>query len=159
MVTSPHEWIQEIIASGMSKAEDFQGCSDAEIKEMEEHFRLSLPATYRSFLRAMGKSAGNEFLRDCIFTYPNILKFRDQADNLAKAGGVAIPKTAMVFLIHDYQFHYFDTSDDVQDPPTYRYVEEDENAVQIFDTFTGCMASILHTEIDAWQAVKSASPH
>lgn len=156
MDAQAQKWKQHIIDSGMATEKEFEGCTDGEIADIEAQFGLKLPPAYREFLKVMGKNAGEEFLRDATITYPHIVKFRYQADNIAKSAGITIPVTAFVFLIHDYQFLYFDTANGEADPLTYRYLEEDDKPVKLFDSYTDCMASIVQTEVEAWKSLQKS---
>ena len=142
-------WVDQIVAAGIAKVGEIQGCDNDDIAHLEKHFQINLPDAYKNFLRTMGKNVGL-FLNDCTITYPDIMEFREQADELAKAGGVSLPETAFVFLIHDYQFHYFDTANGAFDPATFRYVEDETSSIKTFDSFTQCMSNFVKTEVAAW---------
>ena len=155
MTSTPQQWIKQIVESGIASVESIQGCSPEEIAELENHFQVRLPDAYKAFLRAMGKSIGEGFLRDCTITYPYLIKFHRLAERLADAEGFEMPKLAFVFLLHDYQFHYFNTAGGEPDPPTYRFLEGDEKPVQTFGSFTAWMSSVVGEETQAWKELQA----
>ncbi len=55
MLKKPEELLSDLINSGIVESGDIGGCTEAEISELETTFRVSLPESYKHFLRVMGK--------------------------------------------------------------------------------------------------------
>jgi hypothetical protein len=52
------EAIAQLTAAGLTTAAELRGCTQDDITEIEAKYRIMLPAAYRRFLTAMGRSAG-----------------------------------------------------------------------------------------------------
>lgn len=52
---------------------DFIGCTDEEIKKLEDEFHIKLPKTYKEFLRVFGKTS--KLFSDLTYNYDFIQKF------------------------------------------------------------------------------------
>jgi hypothetical protein len=132
----PQTLAQRLIQAGLAKPTEIVGCSDAEIEQLEQRFRVSLPVSYKYFMRIMGKMAGR-FELDAMWTCDalGLARIRaeailaqgdqDYADAIALSGEVAqerfvLPATAFVFLASAYDFIYFDTTAG-SDPPVFLF--------------------------------------
>jgi len=62
---------EKLFEKGVSRAE-VVGCSDSELREIDESFIYPLPADYRSMMKVLGKKAGPVF-SDSVFFYPHVL--------------------------------------------------------------------------------------
>ncbi|HYX28635.1 MAG TPA: SMI1/KNR4 family protein [Pyrinomonadaceae bacterium] len=115
----------EIISSGLARESELIGCSEAEIVELEATFNLSLPETYRQWLKTMGRGAGH-FLAGSDAFYPTVIENRKYAEELLAETGqpFVLEPDAFVFLIHQgYQFLYFLTHEGHPDPPVIYHLE------------------------------------
>jgi hypothetical protein len=109
----------------LAKPTEIVGCSDAEIEQLEQRFRVNLPVSYKYFMRIMGKMAGR-FELDAMWTCDalGLARIRaeailaqgdqDYADAIALSGEVAqerfvLPATAFVFLASADELIYIDT--------------------------------------------------
>lgn len=123
------------------KRKTFQGkiipCDDSQIYSIERRCNISLPQSYKEFLRWGGVSAGG-FRRDsnCFYEYSSqFLEMREIAEELLIEDDFVdlLPEDAFVFDMHQgYIFWFFKTLDG-DDPPVYGYQQ-------------GC-APISHTKI------------
>ncbi len=59
----------------IASPEQFIGCSDAEIVKLEVCFKVSLPESYKLFLKSMGKRSG-KFSNDSFIHYNRLFTFR-----------------------------------------------------------------------------------
>jgi hypothetical protein len=100
---------------GVARKSDLVGVSEAEIRELEKHFGLSFPRTYRQFLHNFGRSAG--FLSPWMAIYFDDLKeIREQFDCLIAADRhpFVLPKNALLIANWESVFDYLicDANDD-----------------------------------------------
>lgn len=127
-----------LIALGVAKSEEIIGCSSEQIKALEEHFSVKLPKLYREFLSIMGIRAGSFYVGTQIF-YDSLFVLKEAAQSLLKFNKVpfVLPKDAFVFLSHQgYQFMYFCTDTNEDDPAVYYYLEGEHNVVKYDDSFS-----------------------
>src|SRR5207253_1491716 len=68
----------KLMEAGLAFPGDFRGCTEQEIVSIEDHCRVRLPASYRDFLRVMGRRAG-DFLVGSDYSFPGLLGFRGGA--------------------------------------------------------------------------------
>lgn len=116
----------KLIASGFGEAKYFYGCSEAEIKQLEEAQKVDfLPETYRQFLWVMGHSCGSFWQgSDLLYRHAIDLKDAANADFKWLESTVRIPDDAFVFISHQgYVFYYFHTNNRDDDPPVYAIYE------------------------------------
>lgn len=117
-VKTPQQLAQMLIDSRMATPETIIGCSQHEIATIEAQFGISLPVSYKEFLRTMGKEMG-DFANDVVMTYPGIVQFcRDRGERYANEIGFELSEKHFVFLIREDVFMFFDTL--LADPPVYR---------------------------------------
>jgi hypothetical protein len=117
---------------------DFEGCSEAEIAELERRFDLKFPAAFRAFLEVMGKRHGALFAdSQC-----SLAEFDDiarRAEDLLDETDdqVRLPSRSFVFLLRDnYQFCFLSTRGGADDPAVFQYTEGDHETEQIAPSFT-----------------------
>jgi hypothetical protein len=105
----------------------FEPCTNDEINEIEEYYKLSLPKTYVEFLRTMGKGAGS-FMRGSSCFYKDILTLKEWSCELLKEDNFQ-PLTGedFVFWMHQgYQFVFFKINAG-DNPPVFYYLENQKN--------------------------------
>lgn len=101
-----------------------EGCSDLEILLLERSLGFTLPATYRAFLRIVGKGSG-EFLDGSVFHLSEIPRLQEAARELLDEAGRpwALEAEDFVFLMHQGYEFLFLRRDGSEDPPVYLYEE------------------------------------
>ena len=102
-------------------------CSDLEIIQLERQQGMTLPSTYKDFMKMMGHGAGR-FLRGSDCFYKHLPQIQEWAKQLLVENDFpeALPEDAFVFFMHQgYQFSFFKLSDG-DNPPTYSYCEGQE---------------------------------
>ncbi|MBD2292537.1 SMI1/KNR4 family protein [Anabaena sphaerica FACHB-251] len=124
-------------------------CSDLEIIQLERQKNISLPSTYKDFLKMMGHGAG-KFLRGSDCFYQHLPQIQEWAKQLLLENDFpeALPKDAFVFFMHQgYQFSFFRLSEG-DNPPTYSYCEgqEEPDFVKSHDQFS----DFLKVEIELY---------
>lgn len=68
----------EVIASGLAAENEVQGCTEAEVYEIERRLGRSLPLAYRHFLLAIGRRAGS-FMRGSEMFYNQVSELDEAA--------------------------------------------------------------------------------
>jgi hypothetical protein len=115
---------KKLIELKLAMPEEFLGCTQDEIIDLEWRLGISLPKAYQEFLLSMGHGAG-KFLRgsDCFFKH--LILLQEWAVELLEENHFpkSLPENAFVFFMHQgYQFSFFNLSEG-DDPPTYFYSE------------------------------------
>lgn len=129
---------------GRSKREEYEGCTEAQVAEVEASFGRPLPASYREFLLAAGQWAGDLFKGTDIL-FPRVVELNDGAVELLAEGDsdFSLPPDAFVFLMHQgYQFMFFRATEG-DDPPVYHYHEGDDAPRRISDSFSNYMLDCI----------------
>ncbi|HUY93451.1 MAG TPA: SMI1/KNR4 family protein [Pirellulales bacterium] len=141
---------ERLRSTGLAAADATRGCTKEEIAEIESTLRVRLPNAYREFLRLCGKQAG-EFLLGTDWTFPTILALKESAAALLRECDVPreLSPSAFVFAMHQgYQFLFFDCQSG-QDPAVFRFIEGDQSARQVFDSFSNWFRQCAEDEIAA----------
>jgi hypothetical protein len=142
--------LARLAAAGLFPGGQPSGCTPEERAEIEARCGMALPVSYRRFLSAMGRSAG-DFLAGTDFTYPLVLDLRRQADRLLVEGSarIALNPADFVFALHQgYQFLFFrcGLSDD---PPVFYYEEGAPGFVQVAGSFSAWLTGCVDDEVAA----------
>ena len=150
--------IKTMYSSELSKPDEVIGCSKDEISAIEAKFGLKLPASYRAFLERMGKCAG-WLLEGSDFYYPDLLECRKAAEDLLKDDpAFELKETDFVFLQHQgYQFLFFNAAGS-EDPPVFRFVEGEKQALKVADNFSSWLATTVAQESKVNEKVKGSRP-
>ncbi len=129
------DFVKQIIGSGLASWWTMRGCRDFEIRDLENHFDIKLPAIYKDFLKKMGKSAG-EFMQGTDIFFDYLFDNREAMEEVLELDDnpFFLEKEFFIFSSHQgYIFHFFNTAEDVFDPPVYGY-KEGELKVKRIDT-------------------------
>ena len=140
---------QALIDLGLAGPDEFLGCSEAEIDELQQHWDRDLPTTYRRFLAVMGREAG-EFLVGTDVFLPYLRSMQEGAEEiLAEAPTpLQLPADAVVFAMHQgYQFWFFRTSEG-EDPPVYYYMELKDSWRTVADHLTEFLLTLAQNQAD-----------
>lgn len=129
------ELYDRIIQSQIATLEQIKGCSEQEIEELEKACELSLPYSYKVFLRNFGHGFGG-VANDVDFLYQDVLPLTNIArEILQEEGDPVLPGNAFVFAMrYGEQFAFFEASEGIEDPPTFFYMECDENFTKTDDS-------------------------
>jgi hypothetical protein len=152
MKTLVDQAIAGLVSSGLVSESDLAGCSEAEIRAIEDAFSIRLPASYRRFLARLGKRAG-DFLRGTDFRYGDqvdIFSQRKLADELLKksCSSFHLMPTHFVFMSHQgCKFLFFDC-DGSDDPAVWCYLEGDVHPQPIASRFSMWFAACVVDEVD-----------
>src|SRR5438309_11065021 len=66
--------LDRLLQAGLASRDTVIGCSDEEIRLIEDRFDIRLPKAYREFLNITGK-CGGAFLEGNVYLYPELLEF------------------------------------------------------------------------------------
>lgn len=128
------ELCEVIAASGLCEGEHVAGMNQEQISTLENKYAVRLPKAYKEWLAEFGASSSGIFY-SVTFTYPQLEEAQRRAKKLASVDGFSLPESAIVFLIDDCSFCYFDATEG-DDPPVYEFYENHTSATKIQDSFS-----------------------
>lgn len=140
--------VARIIAGGLAAGDEIAGCTEPEIAALEAAFRRPFPASYRVFLAAMGKGAG-EFMRGTDMFHEHLGGLRKAAERLMleSRSPAELRSSDWVFAVHQgYQFLYFDAAAG-PDPQVF-HVMEGEAAKPVAASFSDWLDGAIADEIE-----------
>jgi hypothetical protein len=139
------EFIGDLLNKKIATFDDVEGVSSAEISQLENSFRVILPNSYKEFLLAFGRKAGNLF-SDVNFFFPDILKLKDELEEMIDEESLAfrLPDNAFVFSAYQgFQYHYF-VCDGNEDPAVYRILDGGHPPEKVSESFTAYFRSSIN---------------
>jgi len=142
------EAIQRLEDMGIAPPAEREGCTNAEIRELEHEQDVTLPGAYRTYLGRMGKACGT-FLRGSDRRYPRLRSLTDGLQSLMAESDADhhLSADAFAFLGHQsYQYLYFETTAG-ENPPVYHYLENDPEPERVADSFTEWLLGAVDDEI------------
>jgi len=108
------------------KGYKIKGLNEAQIKKIEDHYKVTLPADYKHFLRNLGADGGGFMIgSDCF--YDTIFSLRKYAEELLKEdnSNFILEKNHFVLHVHQgYIFMFIDLTYE-KNSPVYGYYEGD----------------------------------
>ena len=100
-----------------------QACTESEVESLETFAGVALPASYRNWLLAAGRSPPSRLIgSDC--HYSVLFKLKEWAQECLVESGSQfqlLPQHFVFFMHQGYHFLYFDASE--TDPAVYEYLE------------------------------------
>jgi hypothetical protein len=129
-------------------AEAVRGCTDEEVRDLEQYIGRQLPAAYEELLFWMGHGAGY-IMQGTDFFYPDIRTLTEDAEDLLRENAFpeSLPEDAFVFTMHQgYQFQFFRTSEGA-DPPVYGFCEG--TTKERFDAMQPCFSAWVLAAVEA----------
>lgn len=140
-----------LIWSRIATERSIQGCSDAEIAQVQSTWKWPLPRAYVEFLRVAGKRAGS-LMRDIDIYYPTVLELRPTADWILdnwEEGKLPLPDDAFVFSMRrGEQFMFFRGNDSSDDPAIWFYFEGDGKFKVVADSIWDVIESEVRMSED-----------
>ncbi len=140
MSINQQEFVDRLVASGVSHPKAIIGCSENEVRLVEESAGLHLPSAYKHFLLVMGRRAGL-LLRDVYMFYDDMIGLNQLAIRkleLCESGNLQLPENAFVFALRGgEQFTFFIADGSAPDPAVYSYFENDGHFKKLSDSFWG----------------------
>ena len=120
---------------------------DDEVKRLQQHLGLPLPAAYRAYLAIAGSMPPPCLIgSDCHGTF--LYKLRDGAIDLLREmdSPLSLPDDALVFFMHQgYQFFFICTADGIDDPEVFYYFEGRTSFEMSDDRFSDWVADIARS--------------
>ncbi|MBL8196215.1 MAG: SMI1/KNR4 family protein [Blastocatellia bacterium] len=117
--------VKRLISSGIANSNSIKGCNINEINNLESILNIKLPTMYKSFLLVMGHRAGSFYVGTDMF-YNSLFDIQKWARELLVEDGspFILPCDTFILSMHQgYQFTYFRTDEENDDPPVYYYME------------------------------------
>jgi hypothetical protein len=139
----------------LCKPGEARGATEQEIDRLEREIGLPLPAAYKSYLRAVGKGAG-DFLCGTDIFLPQVPGIRDDAVEVLHQldPSLQLPPDAFVFGHHQgYVFYYMRTDPADDDPPVYCFTD-DASPRQVSSSFTGFLTEMADQDIKTVDATR-----
>ena len=138
---------REFATSSGIAPEDIVGCSDEEVRGLEDRFGVHVPAAYREWLLWMGHRAGG-FLRGTdVFYDSDLPSLKEGALELFHENEMdgALPADALVFYLHQGYVVQFMRLSEGDDPPIYGYAEgkEQRAPTRWYDNLSAWLATEL----------------
>lgn len=136
-----------IIQSNLAIPERIKGCSEQEIKKLEQTYNLTLPYSYKLFLRHFGHGfahIGNEFH----YLYQEALSFTRDERNIEQEirnekdfnPEELLPENAFIFAMrYDMQMWYFIAEEGIEDP------------IVFYDAGDGDSEKMYESVFDFWE--------
>lgn len=146
--------VQRLIDCGIAKLREISGCTEPEIRVVQDTTQLPLPKAYIDFLSTVGRGAGG-FLRDVDIFYPKNLSLNSIAKDLLddwEEGKLLLPNGAFVFSMRNgEQFLFFIADGKSDNPAVYHYMENTGHFKQIAMTFWDAIESELRISENFYQ--------
>lgn len=149
-IKPPEALAQMLIDEGFTAAAPIEGCTEADIVNLEKHFKIVLPQVYKNFLRVMGRQAG-DFLSDGTWHYDDLEWVRDRANERVtddtEDNSFKFAKSDFVFLsrLGDF-FLYFNTEDGV-DPAVFILEDGKNQPRRFFDSFSEWLTVCVTSDV------------
>jgi hypothetical protein len=144
--------VARISEGGLASGFDLVGCDESEIRRLESHFDLELPAAYKTFLKTMGHDAGF-FMRFADAFYGRLLGNRRAFEEVLALNGAPFTLGHQVFVFFSqqrYLFFCFDTSQHLDDPEVMGYRKGDLELKVYADRFSTFLLGRAEEEIASW---------
>lgn len=136
---------RKLVDAGLASDADFVGCSDSEISQLEQQFKVKLPSAFTDFLRVMGKER-NGFYAEASMSYP-FNDMRRIAIDLLSDVNERLSDTAFVFVErYGCSVLYFETNAG-DDPPVYVCQEDDKSPSKITASFSAWLNAAVDAHI------------
>ncbi len=141
---------REIADAFRSAGFSIQGCSDHEVRELEQRLGHVLPRGYREFLLALGRDQG-DFLKGSDLACDKVVCLQAEARSLLSDSGSSfrLVESQVVFVSHQgYQFLFIDGAEG-HDPPVWHYLEHDEEPKRVSESFSAWLVATLNEEAES----------
>lgn len=123
---------KSLINEGFSSPDSFKGCTDEEIQQVMKTQNVKrLPATFVEYLRVMGHGGLPRLFAGDDIGFHAMLYLKKTLLNEIRlySPNFTLPGDAFVFFgHHDYEFQYFLTDNDDNDPLVLQFGSEDDNS-------------------------------
>ena len=152
--------ISDTIEYSTMKYPNSKPCSIDEINLVEEHFGILLPNMYRQFLLNFGNGS-KEFMVGEDYTINWLINMKDEANKMLLEKNLPeLSNDAFVFWMHQgYQFMFFETADNNQNPAIFYYnecyemdiIKISNNMNELLYNYPESLNTVLEVELDKYQ--------
>jgi len=143
------EFAQFLVDQGRATWQTIEPCTTDDIEELRITARVArLPEQYESFLKIMGRRAG-DFLTGTDFFYPAISGLADDGREFLEendATHLMVPGSVIVGMHGGYQLYWIEPGQ--PSGPVRFYVEEEDSVRQSWPTFLDCVVNEALKEIE-----------
>ncbi|WP_187273943.1 SMI1/KNR4 family protein [Paenibacillus sp. N3.4] len=115
----------------------FDGCSESEIKLLEQEMGIRLPKSYHQYLLAVGNYSGRLF-QGTDTDFSQLKELQDEAKELLRENNnpVVLPDSTFVFSIHQgYENRFFKLNEGDNPPVMEWYEGSTKGIIRLYDSF------------------------
>ncbi|QDT65251.1 SMI1/KNR4 family protein [Calycomorphotria hydatis] len=144
-----------LIQSGLASKNDIIGCSEGDLASLEQRVGLTLPSSYKEFMREFGRGAGKFFDDVCIY-YDEIANLQYEASEILydyPEHNLLLSTSTFVFSMRQgEQFTFFNCLE--EDPPVWFYFEGHPAFERIADCFVDFLEAELRQAEDMYSKIR-----
>jgi len=161
ILKTPRQLADMLITAGIASSDTVLGCTPSDVLNIEQHFQIKLPESYKSFLLTMGRQAG-EFNDDFYFLVESIedlISMRENAESVIREfAGYELKQSDFVFLArYSVTFLWFDTAAGPE-PPVMLMEDGADEVRELAPTFLDWLNTDVAYELEyAAEAASSSS--
>jgi len=143
---TPEQLIERLFRKQIISEKDLSPCSEDDIAELERLHGLSLPETYKTFLRRMGRGAG------CFLTSDHWSVFYEELCDSTGLGGkvtvddleeLELPQNFFIFASRLDDVHFYFVADGKSDdPPIFSWNDSGDQG-QVYESFWGFIEEMV----------------
>lgn len=127
-----------------------QGCSPEDVAAIERAFGVTLPPAFVALMARIGRKRGH-LLRGADFGFPEMLRYRENAESVLAESGLALDRRDLVFEMEQgYQFLFFRT-DSGDDPAVFLCDPDEPRIVDLGVSFTAWLRVCMDEEMENWK--------
>ncbi len=143
---TPQEFLNSLIELKIINKNNVVGCTEQEVKDLEEYIGSKLPRVFKDYLLVMGQNAG-DYSRGTTFLYKDLFTITELAKKIMLLEqNVELPKDAFVIFSHQgCIFGYFRLSDG-NNPPVYTCSVSGNKPLRYSESFTEYLDKSLSEE-------------
>ncbi|NOV02956.1 SMI1/KNR4 family protein [Paenibacillus planticolens] len=124
----------------------FHGCSEAEIKILEQEMGIKLPETYRQYLLAVGHYSGRLF-QGTDTNFSQIKELQSETVELLRENNnpVVLPDSTFVFSMHQgYEIRFFKLNEGDNPPVMEWYEGSTKGIIKLYDSFEEFLSDSIY---------------
>ncbi len=143
------EILEKLVANTDLVEENFRGCSEKEIAELESSLGLIFPRVYRRYLRRTGRSWALLF-NDTHVGFEHIIENQSRGREVFEVNEIAPPdEPIFVFSERDLERVAFFRLNGDDDPLVYGYTEDDE--IRPMETLSALLSNAVESAITRYR--------
>lgn len=128
LVNKAIKFKNRIIEDGIANPDKIKGCSEAEILVLEKASGLTLPFSYKVFLRHFGHGLGGRIMNDVEYQYDSVFSFIEDLKEFRLDGEEPEfpPNTFFWSARYKEQYLFFIVDENIDDPPIYHWMVDND---------------------------------